>query len=258
VSGLVRSHAQLPAQRPFRAPHHTCSEAGLLGGGAEARPGELSLAHTGVLFLEDLPEFRRMVISALRAPTISGWIQLSSRGLLLTYPCRALLVASAHLCPCGFAAAGSARTCTCREEHKRSYQARLVNLVADFDISATLDGSQPTGSTPPARPSSWYRHRVTEARQRQAHRFASDRAIHCNAAIPPERTADFCLATDAARQLLEQQARKLRLSSTTQHRVLVVARTVADLAAHERITPEDLAVAFEHHALLKLIRHIGR
>jgi len=228
--------------RPFRAPHHTISPAGLVGGGNPPSPGEATLAHRGVLFLDELCEFRRDTLEALRAPLEAGTVSIArSGGAWRELPCRFMLVAAANPCPCGRGEADS--ECTCSPLAAQRYQGRLSGALADrIDILAAI--RQPSAdeiSGEPGESSAEVRERVTVARERQERRLGSGR---CNAEMTPAEARECALAEDAAALLADAYSRR-RLSGRSHDRVLRLAQTVADLAGAESIDREQMAQALQ-------------
>ncbi len=227
--------------RPFRAPHHTITPAGLIGGGNPPGPGEATLAHRGVLFLDELCEFRRDALEALRAPLESGWVSISRAGGRRRLPCRFMLVAASNPCPCGRGEADP--ECTCAPIAVRRYQGHLSGALADrLDILVAV--RQPSASEiggPPGEPSAAARDRVTEARERQERRLGPGR---CNAEMSLGETRE-CVLGDAAAALLAESYSRRRLSGRAHDRVLRLARTIADLAGAEAIESDQIAQALQ-------------
>jgi magnesium chelatase family protein len=227
--------------RPFRAPHHTVSPAGLVGGGNPPNPGEATLAHRGVLFLDELCEFRRDTLEALRAPLETGWVSIARAGSWRRLPCRFMLVAAANPCPCGRGDADP--ECSCAPLAVRRYQARLSGALADrIDLLAAI--RQPSADEiggPPGEPSSVVRDRVSAARERQEHRLGSGR---CNAEMSPGEVRECALEEGAASLLADSYSRR-RLSGRAHDRILRLAQTVADLAGGEVIGREQMAQALQ-------------
>jgi magnesium chelatase family protein len=228
-------------RRPFRAPHHTISPAGLVGGGSPPGPGEITLAHRGVLFLDELCEFRRDALEALRAPLETGSVAIVRAGSALRLPCRFMLVAASNPCPCGRGEADA--ECSCGPQAVRSYQSKLSGALADrLDILATV--RQPSAEAMGGKagePSASVRERVCEARERQARRLGAGR---CNAEMTPAEARESALAEGAAALLAESYSRR-RLSGRAHDRVLRLARTVADLAGAEAIGRDEMAQALQ-------------
>jgi magnesium chelatase family protein len=227
--------------RPFRAPHHTVSPAGLVGGGNPPNPGEATLAHRGVLFLDELCEFRRDTLEALRAPLETGWVSIARAGSWRHMPCRFMLVAAANPCPCGRGDADP--ECSCTPLAVRRYQGRLSGALADrIDVLAAI--RQPSAEEiggPPGEPSAAVRERVSAARERQERRLGPGR---CNAEMSPGEVRECGLEEGAASLLADSYARR-RLSGRAHDRVLRLAQTVADLTDSETITREQMAQALQ-------------
>jgi magnesium chelatase family protein len=234
-----RGPAKGPAGRPFRAPHHSISPAGLIGGGTPPTPGEVTLAHRGVLFLDELGEFRRDCLEALRAPIESGWVSIARAGSWQRLPCRFMLVAAANPCPCGRGESDS--ECRCTPLAADRYRARLSGALADrIDVLATVaQAGVEEMSGPPGESSAAVRERVAAARERQEHRLGAGR---CNAEMSPAETREARLGDRAAALLGDAYAR-LRLSGRGHDRVLRLARTLADLAGRDEIGRDEMAQA---------------
>jgi magnesium chelatase family protein len=227
--------------RPFRAPHHTVSPAGLVGGGNPPNPGEATLAHRGVLFLDELCEFRRDSLEALRAPLEDGWVSIARAGSWRHLPCRFMLVAASNPCPCGRGDADP--ECSCAPTAVRRYQARLSGALADrIDVLAAIrqPGAEEIGG-PSGESSAAVRARVSVARERQEHRLGPGR---CNAEMSPGEVRECALEADAASLLADSYSHR-RLSGRAHDRVLRLARTVADLAGSEAIGREQMAQALQ-------------
>jgi magnesium chelatase family protein len=233
--------AARPAGRPFRAPHHTVSPSGLIGGGNPPGPGEATLAHRGVLFLDELCEFHRDSLEALRAPLESGSVSIARAGSTRRLPCRFMLVAASNPCPCGRGEADP--ECCCAPQDVRRYQGRLSGALADR-IDLLVPIGQP-GATeiagPPGEGSAAVRERVAAARERQEARLGPGR---CNAEMTPGEARECVLADDAAALLADAYARR-RLSGRAHDRVLRLARTIADLGGAETIAREQMAQALQ-------------
>jgi magnesium chelatase family protein len=225
--------------RPFRAPHHTISAAGLVGGGNPPRAGEATLAHHGVLFLDELPEYRRDAIEALRQPLEDGRVLIARARHAIELPCRFQLVAAANPCPCGHGENSPA--CRCPALSIRRYTSKLTGALADrIDISLQVD--QPDSAAlrgPREKGSASVRERVLEARERQHRRLGAA----CNAAMSSRETRAHCQLDPDAQRLLDQSHRQFGLSGRGYERVLRVARTLADLAGRDRISADDLSEA---------------
>jgi magnesium chelatase family protein len=241
ASACGRLETRLAGGRPFRSPHHTISAAGLVGGGNPPRAGEVTLAHRGVLFLDELCEFRRDTLEALRAPIETGWITVSRAGASSRLPCRFVLVAAANPCPCG--RGESDPECTCAPLDVRRYQGRLSGALADrIDILTAI--RQPSAEEiagPPGESSEAVRERVASARELQEERLGEGR---CNAEMTPAEVR-CCPLSDGAAALLAESYSRQRLSGRAHDRVLRLARTVADLAGSGAIEREQIAQALQ-------------
>jgi magnesium chelatase family protein len=241
ASATGRLGAGLPAGRPFRAPHHTISAAGLIGGGTPPRPGEVTLAHRGVLFLDELCEFRRDVLEALRAPLEAGEVAIARVGGRRRLPCRFMLVAASNPCPCG--RGEDDPDCTCLAAQVQRYQGKLSGALADrIDLLAAV--AQPAAEEiggGPGEPSAAVRERVRAARERQEARLGPGR---CNAEMTPAEARE-CEIDPAAAALLADLYARRRLSGRAHDRALRLARTVADLAGAARVGEEEMAQALQ-------------
>lgn len=247
----VRSVAGLPTapdaapERPFRAPHHTVSSAGLVGGGSPPRPGEVSLAHLGVLFLDEMLEFPRHVLDALRQPMEDGHVTLARATATLSYPARFTLVGAMNPCPCGRAGEPDAH-CACTPPDVERYLARLSGPLADrVDMHIRVGAVPPRaiGARPPGEPSAAVRARVEDARGRQRARYAALPGVGCNAQASGRWLDRHAGVAPLARDLLVAAAERMRLSARAYYRVLKVARTIADLDGDDGVRPPHVAEA---------------
>jgi magnesium chelatase family protein len=248
VLGLLGEGHSLMRERPFRAPHHTLSDAGLVGGGPAARPGELSLAHHGVLFLDELPEFRKNVLEVLRQPLEEGVIHLARANQHITYPCQVMLVAAMNPCPCGYFNVPG-RVCTCAEQRRFDYYTRVSGPLLDrIDMTlqtrpveyhhlAGADLKEPT--------SRYYRERAQAARERQRARYRGEPGVHCNAQLPAHLLRRHCVLSQRAEAMLEKAVTRFGLSARAHDRILKLALTRADLEGHSRIEDADLQLAID-------------
>jgi magnesium chelatase family protein len=235
-------------RRPYRAPHHTASGVALVGGGSTPRPGEITLAHHGVLFLDELPEFDRHVLEVLREPLESGQITISRAAQQMDFPARFQLVAAMNPCPCGYLG-DSAGRCRCTPDQVGRYRGRLSGPLLDrIDLQVFVPRLEPAELTasqaPAAEPSAAVRERVMRARQRQTRRAGKP-----NAALTPKELERDAVLDDAARQLLSTALTRLSLSARAYHRVLKVARTIADLAESEGLATAHVAEALRYRQL---------
>lgn len=245
VAGLLGG-APLAIERPFRAPHHSVSTAGLVGGGSSPRPGEVSLAHRGVLFLDELLEFPRHALEALRQPLEDGRVTIARASSAVCYPARFMLVAAMNPCPCGYAG-DPTRVCMCSETEVQRYRSRLSGPLLDrIDMHVTLSPVplRQLGNGGSGDPSTTVRARVEAARERQRSRYARDARCACNAQASG-RTLLKALSP-AARALLDEAAESLALSARAYHRVAKVARTIADLDGREAISDDHVGEALRH------------
>lgn len=234
--------------RPFRSPHHTASGVALVGGGSHPRPGEISLAHHGVLFLDELPEFDRAVLEVLREPLESGTITISRAARQAEFPARFQLVAAMNPCPCGYHGDASGR-CRCTEERIRQYRAKVSGPLLDridmhVEVPAVPRDVLLTHNVPPVEGSRTVQARVIAARERQLARTGC-----ANQALSNKQVEEFCRIDAPGQQLMEQAMQRLKLSARAYHRILKVARTVADLAGDERISTAHLAEAIQYRSL---------
>ncbi|MCD6310135.1 MAG: YifB family Mg chelatase-like AAA ATPase [Candidatus Eremiobacteraeota bacterium] len=250
VAGLLRHRGTLIRQRPFRNPHHTASPAGLIGGGSIPRPGEVSLAHQGVLFLDELPEFRKDVLEVLREPLESGWVSICRAALTLAYPARFTLVASMNPCPCGYFN-DPVRECSCSHYQISRYVKRISGPLLDrIDIHIEVPRLkvEELKRKSPGEESKKIRARVIEAREIQAKRFKGIK-IRYNAQMTGRHLKKFCQLPRTAEELLYQAVNKLGLTARAHDRILKVARTIADLAGEESIQARHVAEAVQYRSL---------
>jgi magnesium chelatase family protein len=246
VAGMLNGAASIAIGRPFRAPHHSVSTAGLVGGGSSPRPGEVSLAHHGVLFLDELLEFPRHTLEALRQPLEDGRVMIARASSVVCYPARFTLIAAMNPCKCSYLGHPS-RACTCSDEEIRRYRSRLSGPLLDrIDLHVTLSPAslRLLGTGMGGEGSAAVRQRVESARERQRARYASRDRIGCNAQATG-RTVLGTVTSDA-RELLDAAAESLALSARAYHRVVKVARTIADLASDERVRAMHVAEALRY------------
>ena len=240
IAGL--HSAGLISQRPFRAPHHTISAPGLVGGGSPPRPGEASLAHHGVLFLDELSEFQRSSLEALRQPLEDGQVTIVRSQHALVFPTRFILVGATNPCPCGFAGVGD--RCRCGESDLRRHRRRLSGPLLDrMDLLVTVERPSEADFTEPAVTNSGAaREHVCQARERQAVRLRGT-GLRCNGEVGPSLLAWQARLENGAAQVLTRAYAAGALSARGRHRVLRVARTIADLEGHDRVSAEDVLTA---------------
>ena len=246
VAGLLPGRVGLITERPFRAPHHTISSAALVGGGSQPRPGEASLAHHGVLFLDEMPEFSRHVLDVLRQPLEEGRVAIARAARTAVFPARFVLVGAMNPCPCGFAG-DAVRECRCTPQQVLRYASRLSGPLRDrFDLTVDVPPLPPhlLGEAPGGEPSSAVRARVVAARALQHVRYAED-VVGSNAGLTPSLLARHCRLDRAGLRLLHAAVQKLALSARGYDRVRKVARTIADLAGADDIAVEHVAEALQ-------------
>jgi magnesium chelatase family protein len=255
VAGRLGPGAGLVDQRPFRAPHHSISDAGLIGGGGVPRPGEASLAHHGLLFLDELPEFHRSALEALRQPLEDGRIRIARARASVSLPARFMLVAAMNPCPCGHHG-DSNRQCVCTPNQVRRYRRRVSGPLLDridLHVHVPATPSRELTGAGPGEGSQAIRERVVEARRRQLHRYRGTRAF-ANGQLGVSALNRHCRLDEASRALLETAIGRLGLSGRGYHRILRVARTIADLDDTEALDPHHVAEAIQYRALDRVVR----
>ncbi|HVD33867.1 MAG TPA: YifB family Mg chelatase-like AAA ATPase [Gemmatimonadales bacterium] len=251
VAGTLPSGQSLLTVRPFRAPHHTISDAGLIGGGSSPRPGEVSLAHGGVLFLDELPEFRRNVLEVLRQPLEDGVVTLSRAAMSLTYPARFMLAAAMNPCPCGYSG-DPTHSCNCGPLAIERYRSRISGPLLDridihLEVPAVAYGDivgEQSGET-----SAVIRARVEHARAVQRDRFRDQPGVHANAHMSTRDLRRYCRLSQPVEAMLRQAVGRLGLSARAYHRVLKIARTIADLAGATELSTAHVSEAIQYRSL---------
>lgn len=255
VCGLLPREGGLLRRRPFRSPHHTISDVGLMGGGTNISPGEISLAHHGVLFLDELPEFNRRTLETLRQPLESGVVTISRASGTMDFPCSFMLVAAMNPCPCGYL--GDPRhTCRCRPAEVTRYRQKISGPLLDrFDILIEVPPVNTADllSKPDGESSAAILERVMAARERQRRRYAGT-GISCNARLSSKQLRKYCPLTASQQEMLLSAVSQLALSARAFDRILRVARTVADLAGHEQLTDADLYDAIQFRQFEQQLR----
>ena len=251
VAGKIERDTSLMTRRPFRSPHHTISDVALVGGGSYPQPGEISLAHNGVLFLDELPEFKRTVLEVLRQPLEDRVISISRARFAVEYPASFMLVASMNPCPCGFYNHPE-KNCVCTPGLVQKYLHRISGPLLDridMHIEVVPVPFDKLSEIRETETSEMVRRRVITARKIQDKRFEDDEGIFCNAQMSSRMLRRYCKITDAGQQLLRNAMEKLGLSARAYDRILKVSRTIADLEASQDIQPSHLAEAIQYRNL---------
>jgi magnesium chelatase family protein len=250
VAGLLDRKEAILGTRPFRAPHHTISDAGLVGGGHTPRPGEISLAHHGVLFLDELPEFKKNALDALRQPLEDGQVTITRASLTATYPARFMLVAAMNPCPCGYFGERN-HPCRCTPQQVRQYQGRISGPLLDrIDIHVEVPAVRYRDLTAreTGEPSAAIKARIERAREIQKRRFTDDETLF-NARLSNRQIRTVCTIDEDSRQLIEMAVDRLGLSARAHTRILKVARTIADLEGLPQILTSHVAEAIQYRSL---------
>ncbi|OZI07196.1 magnesium chelatase [Siphonobacter sp. BAB-5385] len=251
VAGKLGSRATLIARRPFRNPHHTISDAALVGGGGMPQPGEISLAHNGVLFLDELPEFKRSALEVMRQPLEERTVSISRARWAVEFPANFMLIASMNPCPCGYYNHPE-KECTCPPGSVSKYLSRISGPLLDridLHVEVTPVNFEQLSSTRKSEASAAIRERVIKAREIQTERFTEHAGVYCNAMMPSELVRKVCDLSEAGKMLLKTAMNKLQLSARAYDRILRVARTIADLAGSPEIKIEHLAEAIQYRSL---------
>ncbi len=253
VSGNLPAGEALIATRPYRSPHHTISNAGLVGGGPTPRPGEVSLAHHGVLFLDEMPEFNKDVLEVLRQPMEDGTVTIARAALSLTFPARFMLVGAMNPCPCGFFGSPTPESkCNCTPQQITRYMSKISGPLLDrIDIHIEVPAVKfkDLSSAEAGEPSVAIRERVNLARGRQLARFAGHKGMFCNAHMESKHLREFCPIDNESLDLLRRAITKLGLSARAYDRILKVSRTIADLEGTVDIHPQHIAEAIQYRSL---------
>lgn len=251
VAGKLGARDSLIARRPFRAPHHTISDVALVGGGGIPQPGEISLAHNGVLFLDELPEFKRTVLEVMRQPMEERRVTISRARVTVDFPANFMLVASMNPCPCGFYNHPE-KECVCGPGVVQRYLNKVSGPLLDridLHVEVTPVSFDEMTQNRKSESSEEIRDRVIRAREIQTERFKEFPAIYCNAMMEPQMVKEICAINDVGRQLLKTAMERLGLSARAYDRILKVSRTIADLTGSNEIRHEHLAEAIQYRSL---------
>jgi magnesium chelatase family protein len=251
VAGKLPENATIISKRPFRSPHHTISDVALVGGGGNPQPGEISLAHNGVLFLDELPEFKRTVLEVMRQPMEERKVTISRAKAALDFPASFMLIASMNPCPCGFFNHPE-KECTCGPGIVQRYLSRISGPLLDridLHVEVTPVAFSELSSTQQYEKSISIRERVIKARDIQHERYKNNDGVYANAQMSSKQLKEICVISTAGQNLLKVAMEKLNLSARAYDRILKVSRTIADLSASEDIKPEHLAEAIQYRSL---------
>lgn len=251
VAGRLPEDASLVAQRPFRSPHHTISDVALVGGGGFPQPGEISLAHNGVLFLDELPEFKRAVLEVMRQPMEERRVTISRARLSIDFPASFMLIASMNPCPCGYYN-HPVKECTCNSQIVQRYLNKISGPLLDridLHVEVTPVDFSELSSIKPAEPSEDIRARVIKAKAIQVNRFQDHQGIYANAMMSSKLLKEYCVLDKASSGLLKVAMERLNLSARAYDRILKVSRTIADLEGKENILAEHVAEAIQYRSL---------
>lgn len=251
VAGILPSETALVSVRPYRSPHHTISDVALVGGGTIAKPGEISYAHHGVLFLDELPEFKKNVLEVMRQPMEDGRVTISRSKISVDYPCNFMLASAMNPCPCGNFGNPN-QECTCAPQQIQKYISKISGPLLDrIDIHIQVQSVKykELSSTVSSEQSFTIRQRVIKAREKQHLRFEGKKNIYSNADMQSKDIREFCKIDSASEELLKMAITKLGLSARAYDRILKVSRTIADLAGEENITPAHISEAIQYRSL---------
>lgn len=251
VAGLLPSNTALVSIRPYRSPHHTISDVALVGGGPLAKPGEISFAHHGVLFLDELPEFKKNVLEVMRQPMEDGRVTISRSKVTVDYPCNFMLASAMNPCPCGNFGNPN-QDCTCQPQQIQRYMSKISGPLLDrIDIHIQVQAVKykELSSTAAGEPSNAIRERVVRARDIQIKRFTDKKNIFSNADMQSKDIREFCSIDSASEELMKMAITKLGLSARAYDRILKVSRTIADLAGDENINSAHISEAIQYRSL---------
>jgi magnesium chelatase family protein len=251
VAGKLPENTTLVAKRPFRSPHHTISDAGLVGGGGVPQPGEISLAHNGVLFLDELPEFKRTVLEVMRQPMEERRITISRAKVAVDFPASFMLIASMNPCPCGFYNHPD-KQCTCPPGAVQKYLNKISGPLLDridLHVEVTPVAFSELSALRPQEASATIREKVIRARNIQEERYKDTPGTYCNAQMSSKMLKEICVISTPGQNLLKTAMERLNLSARAYDRILKVSRTIADLAGTADIKVEHLAEAIQYRSL---------
>ena len=251
MAGKLERESSLIARRPFRSPHHTISQIALVGGGANPQPGEVSLAHNGVLFCDELPEFSRSVLEVLRQPLEDRQINISRAKYSVTYPCSFMFVASMNPCPCGYYNHPT-KACVCTPGQIHRYLHKISGPLLDridLQIEITPLSFEELSRTAPGECSAVIRERVVRARRIQEQRYADSKGVHCNAQMTSRLLREYAAPDEQGVEMLRAAMSRLQLSARAYDRILRVARTIADLDGKETVGLPHIAEAIGYRNL---------
>lgn len=251
VAGKLPENSTLVSRRPFRSPHHTISDVALVGGGGIPQPGEISLSHNGVLFLDELPEFKRTVLEVMRQPMEERRVTISRAKVAVDFPASFMLIASMNPCPCGYYNHPE-RECTCPPGAVQKYLNKISGPLLDridLHVEVTPVAFSELSGTKQQENSASIRERVIKAREMQEKRYENNPGIYCNAQMSSKMLKEICVISQVGANLLKAAMEKLNLSARAYDRILKVSRTIADLSASEDIKPEHLAEAIQYRSL---------
>ena len=252
IAGELPKNTPIITTRPFRAPHHTVSGTSLVGGGRIPKPGEISLAHFGVLFLDELPEFNKNTLEVMRGPLEDGMVTISRVNATLTYPCDFMFVASMNPCPCGYYGSKD-KECTCTPQMISKYMGKISGPLLDridIQIEVTPVKYKKLDSTEKVETSKEIMKRVNKARKIQQDRYTKEK-IYANSGLTPKLIEKYCKLDESGRKILQAAFEKLGLSARAYGRILIVARTIADLEESENIDQRHIAEAIQYRSLDK-------
>jgi magnesium chelatase family protein len=251
VAGKLPEHASLISKRPFRSPHHTVSDAALVGGGGIPQPGEISLAHNGILFLDELPEFKRTVLEVMRQPMEERKVTISRAKVAMDFPANFMLIASMNPCPCGYYNHPE-KECTCPPGAVQKYLNKISGPLLDridLHVEVTPVAFNELSNSKQGEGSAAIRERVIKAREIQTERYKTQEGVYANAQMSSRILREICMIDHAGETLLKRAMEKLNLSARAYDRILKVSRTIADLSSSENIRPEHLAEAIHYRSL---------